>query len=342
MDYKIIIIILLISMGVISCQKAAKNFLTNDFSHTENYTLTEVVDYPVDSIGHADFIFSNEDYIILVEPQLDYLISSYNVSTKAFKRFLKKGMGPDELLDVQQISLYKNGTTIFVKSTFGKDIFLYSIKDAIVLDKIQVPENSVSLYFDENQVISSKYGKKRFSIYDEKSKSHFEFGDSILLDNYSQELISRILQGFCFGNVKLKRLAWASFYGEIFEIYDYHDLDYVKTISSTQGVLPIVSIEQNQPVFSIDSKFGIVSIAATDKYIYMLYNENMLKDYAIKKQDVLLCNKILVYDWEGKPVKIINVDKLIRSISYNKKHSVIYCLGYDENSDSKIFYISIL
>jgi hypothetical protein len=333
-------IVLLISIGLISCQEN-KRFLTDDFSYIENYSLIELTTYPVDSIGNPDFIFSYDDYIILAEPRLDYLISSYNTTTGVFKRFLKKGNGPNELLDIQQLNAYKNDTTFFIKSTFGKDIFLCVISDTLILNKIQIPDNSISLYFDGGWVISSQYGEKRFSLYYDESKSPVEFGDSIVLDNCPQEIVSHVLMGLCTGNVNLKRFVWASFYGDIFEIYDYRG-NSVKLVSGIKRTLPIVSVERNQPVFSVDSKLGVVSITATDEHIYMLYNENLIKDYSTKKQNIMLSTKVLVYDWDGHPVKIINLDKPLRSISYNKKHNVIYCLGFDSNDGGKIFYMERL
>jgi hypothetical protein len=309
---------------------------------TQACKLIEMVEYPSDSIGHADFIFSHGDFIILSEPKLNHLISNYNMKTKSFSRFLSKGTGPNELPDVQQIGLLKKDSLFFVKSTFSKDIFVYDFKNNSLLIQKQEPGDNVSFFFDNDKVICSKYGKKRFSLHDTQNKSTVEFGDSIIIANCSLDLVSYVLQGLCAGNAELKKIVWASIYGDIFEIYDYGNPDNIKTVFSMKGVLPVIESSQDQPVFSVDSKFGIVSIAVTNKYIYMLYNENKIKDFPDKKDDILLCNKILVYDWNGTPQKILKTNKLIKSISCNEKYRKIFCIGYDDDANGKIFYIDDL
>ncbi|MDR1646089.1 MAG: TolB-like 6-bladed beta-propeller domain-containing protein [Tannerellaceae bacterium] len=316
--------------------------MTDYFSETDVCALKEIVEYPADSIGHADFIFSHGDYILLSEPKLNYLISSYNMATKSLTRFLSKGTGPNELPDVQQIDVYEKDTLFFVKSTFSKDIFIYAFNNTALLSLEQVPGDNVSLFFDGNSVICSQYGKKRFSLHDIQNKSTVEFGDSIVIENCRPDLIPYVLQGLCAGNAELKRFVWASIYGDIFEIYDYKNPNRIETINSTKGILPVIKSDQNQPVFSSDSKFGVVSITVTNKYIYMLYNENKIKDFQDKKDDVLLCNKILVYDWNGTPQKILKTNKLLKSISYNEKHKKIFCIGHDDDGNGKIFYIDDL
>jgi hypothetical protein len=110
--------------------------------------LKTMTDYPADSIGHAQFIFSREDYIILSDPQLDYLQSSYNIATKSFTRFAPKGRGTNELLDVQQLGSYDNDSLFFVKSIFAKDIFIYSFRNASPLFREQISGNgdNVSIF----------------------------------------------------------------------------------------------------------------------------------------------------------------------------------------------------
>jgi hypothetical protein len=336
-----ILITLSLSLIFISCQND-KTFLSDYFSEIQECELKEMMEYPTDSIGHADFIFSHGDYIILSEPKLNYLISLYNMETNAFTRFLFKGTGPNELVDVQQIGLYEKDSLFFVKSTFSKDIFVYNFNNISLLIQEQVPGENVSFFFDNNKVICSQYGKKRFSLHDIQNNSIVEFGDSIIIENCHPDIVSHVLQGLCAGNAESKRIVWASIYGDIFEIYDYKNPSSIRTIISMKGVLPIMKNAQNQLVFSVDSKIGVVSIAVTNKYIYMLYNENKIKDVQDKKDDILLCNKILVYDWDGTPQKILEANKFIKSISYNEKHTKIFCIGYDDDGNGKVFYIDDL
>ena len=68
--------------------------LTESFKEQENITLQEMKNFPTDSIGEPLYIYSFDNYIILIEPKLDFLLASYNVSTQKYQRKLKKGRGP--------------------------------------------------------------------------------------------------------------------------------------------------------------------------------------------------------------------------------------------------------
>jgi hypothetical protein len=327
-------------MILVSCQEESKVFLTGYFDKIQEYELKEMTEYPYDSIGHPDAIFSHGDYIILSEPKLDYLLSSYNISTQTFTRFLSKGNGPDELMDIQQISLYKNDSLFCVKSTFSKNIFVYAFNSVSVLIRDEIPDmNILSFFYDSDKLICSQSGKqKRCSLYDLENKSTVEFGEDIVIENCSPSIVTHILTGMCAGNTELKRSVWASRCGDMFEIYNYGNSEDIQTIISVKGIMPVVP-RPDSPVFSMESKLGVSSIAVTNKYIYLLYNENYLKDFAVKKHDVLSSDKILVYDWNGIPQKILKTNKLIRAMSYNDKYKTIYCTGYDDDGNGKIFCI---
>jgi hypothetical protein len=327
-----------ISLIIVSCQEKG-NFLTDYFDKIQEYELKEVTEYPHDSIGHPDMIFSHEDYIILSEPKLEHLLSSYDMKTQSFIRFLPKGDGPDALLDIQQVGMYKNYSLFCVKSTFSKNIFIYAFNSTSILMKDEVPDKDIlSFFYDNDKLICSQTGKqKRCSLY---GKSTVGFGEDILIKDVSPDIVTSILTGKCAGNIKSKRVTWACYYGDIFEIYDYGNPDNIKTIISVKGILPVIP-HPDSPIFSIESKIGISSIAVTDKHIYLLYNENQIKDFSEKKHDILLSDKILVYDWNGVAQKILKTNKLIKSMSYNSKSERIYCIGYD-GDDGKIYYIDDL
>ncbi|MDR0510964.1 MAG: hypothetical protein LBH06_07720 [Rikenellaceae bacterium] len=65
---KTIYITLGVGMFALSCQKA-KISLADHFSRTETCELTEMTEYPADSILHPDFIFTHDDFIHLSEPE---------------------------------------------------------------------------------------------------------------------------------------------------------------------------------------------------------------------------------------------------------------------------------
>jgi len=297
--------------------------------------------YPNDSLAKPNMIYSFKDYIIIVEPKLDDMLSVFNTQTQKYNRFLSRGKGPNELLDVQQIDSYAGTDIFFIKSTFGKDIFVYSLEDEMFLSHSKVPirENTVSLFHDDSLIISTQYGIRRYSVYMPDTSEYREFGTDLELNGFSQDIVSYILQGLCAGNSKHKKFVWFSIYGDAFEIYDYKDLDNIKNIKQYTGIMPIVKNEGSNPVFSVKSKLGVPSLTSNDNYIFALYNENTLEDAITLRDEVFLSNKILVIDWNGDFVMQLELDKPIRSISYNKEKKELVCLGHDENFNYKVFYL---
>ncbi|MDE6451698.1 MAG: hypothetical protein K2L23_05320, partial [Odoribacter sp.] len=97
---KINIIILIIALVSISCKHTT--FLEDTFEHVQDVDLIELADFHTDSIGSPIFIYTSKDNVILIEPQMAHLISAYNISNKKYEKFLLKGKGPNESLDIQQ------------------------------------------------------------------------------------------------------------------------------------------------------------------------------------------------------------------------------------------------
>jgi hypothetical protein len=322
------------SAAAMSCQEE-KKALTDYFSQEQEYSVKVMDTYPVDSIGLPQDILSTGDYVILAEPMFDKVISLYDMMTHKFVRFLTRGQGPDELTYIYQIGIY-NDSSFFVRD--GQKLFVYSFDGDFShpSQKFKLPENTgMSSYYDQSICIYNQQLGKRFALYDAKNQSHHEFGETITLENCPpEELASRLQLSFT-GNSKVKKIACTSIFYDIFEIYDYSDTSNIKTVKQYVGDLPPILLRDVMTIPSPDNKISVVSITSGDKYIYALYNgttikkmEEMAKSSPSGEEAIdNIYNKILVYDWDGNPVKIIKVDKKLKYISFNEKQQTLYCLG---------------
>jgi hypothetical protein len=343
------VFVLLIFIIILAGCNKEKVFLTDYFSKTEQCNLTEMTEYPVDSIGAPNYIFSVDDYIFLSEPKMEYLVSAYNISSGDFKYFLHKGNGPEELISINQIGQY-NDSSIFMESTFSNVLFTYANSGGFgTVDRIiETPANVSSVFYDNDvRICTYSHNKeKRFSIEDVTKGTHAYFGAKISIPDCPEDMITSALDGYTTGNSTSKKFAWAFLSGDALEIYDYSDTSNVKLVKQFLGAMPAISMRSGMPALKGDSnnKIGTVSITCDDKYIYALYDEHLFKEFFTEfftiKENALLCNKILIYDWNGKPVKILQTDKWIRSIAYNKKYNRLYCVVYDfEDQNYRMFFI---
>lgn len=328
---KYIFLFSLLTVCTISCHKSKESSFLDTFTNHYSVSPKELSKYPIDSLGKPEYIYAWKNHIIIADPIDDYLLSSYDLQSNQFYRFLSRGSGPEELIDIQQMGEVDDDR-FFIKSTFGNNLHLYSVNEnnntlATVVKNI-LPE-FVSITVDNNMLIGLYKGTSRFAISDlDKIELKKVFGEDV--ESFSQEMASNTLQGLSVGSPNSKKIAWFSFYGEVAEFYDYSDTTNIYCSKRYIGDLPIVN---EQYVFSKDSKLGITSLTKSDKYIFALYNGKTLEEIMVSNKDLgLLSNRILVYNWDGDTIGVLNLDKKVRSISYNVESDVLYMIEYDENN----------
>ncbi|SEK19843.1 BF3164 family lipoprotein [Parapedobacter koreensis] len=322
--------LLLLLVCMVSCQDNQKESFLDSFSNHYNCSPKVLNEYPVDSLGKPEYIYSWRNYIIVSDLIDNYLLSAYDLDSNQFYRFIEKGGGPNELIDIQQLGAMDENR-FFVKSTSGSKLHLYGTnrnKDIASTAIKEILSDFVSVTVDGSMIIGSSKGESRFTISDlDNNEYKKEFGENI--GSFSQDMASNILQGLCVGSPETKKIAWFSFYGEAAEFYDYSDTTKVHCLKQHTGALPLVN---ERYVFDKDSKIGITSLTKSDRYIFALYNGSTLEEIMMSKDLGLLSNKILVYNWEGDPIGVLNLDKKVRSISYNIGSDTLYLIGYEEDS----------
>lgn len=339
----LLVIILLLSFS--SCRDTKDKTFLNLFEKNEDIDLLVFNSTVMDSLMSPDIFIAAGDYLIFSEPKLPYLLSSYNINTHAFKRFLRKGQGGDEAVNIQTLGRMNKDNSFYAHDVMSQSIFLFSIKDSLnTMKKDSLPPSYsiCSLAYDDNLAFYMVVGDStRFAI--RQNDILASFGEMPKVDGILPQVLSQSLQGPSLISFENKKLVWFSVYGDVMEIYNYSDPANISLVKSSVVKLPVYSksAERNSGVLALNTKLSVSSVTSDEKYIYALYNENLLKDAAKKGDDIFCCKKILVFDWEGNPVKILNVDKQLRSITYRKEDRKLYCLGLNENLDPTIYYFSI-
>lgn len=337
------IIILLLSF--FSCKNTKEINFLELFEKKEDITLLPFNNVIIDSLMSPDIFISAGDYLIFSEPKLPYLLSSYNFKTHAFKRFLRKGQGVNEAINIQTLGQLNNDNSFYAHDVMSQSIFLFSINDlseTIEKDSLPSSYNVSSLAYDDNLAFYMIVGDSaRFVV---KHDDNFvSLGEMPKVDDILPQVLSQSLQGPSLVSFENKKLAWFSVYGDIMEIYNYSNPNNIYLVKSSVVNLPVYSksSERNSGVLALNTKLSVSSVTSDGKYIYALYNENKIEDAVKKGDDIFFCKKILVFDWEGNPVKILNVDRQLRSITYRKEDGKLYCLGLAENLDPAVYFFSI-
>lgn len=309
------------------------------FEHSENILLTEVKWYPQDSLQSPDWLGVFGENILVAENQLEYLLSSYNKKNNSFSRLIKKGQGPQELIDIQTMGQAYDNQAFYVHDAVSKSICFLSIEEnKYIIDKsTDIPTDVCSMSYDDSLMFYVNAGQgKHYSVENMKTKAVVEFGHEVKIDNLDLNEVNGILQGLCILSSNQKRIAWFSMYGDVFEIYDYSNLENISLVNSQISFLPII----RNGIIGKETKLGITSLTTDSQYIYALYNENTLGDFYTLKNSLFYSSKILVFDWSGNPYKVLNVDKKIRSISYCENEGIL-CLGTNSELDPILYQFSL-
>ena len=78
--------------------------------------------------------------------------------------------------------------------------------------------------------------------------------------------------------------------------------------------------------FSKDGKMGFSDVACNEKYVFTLYSG---RTYRIHGTTCHHCEHLLIYDWDGNPVKHLVLDKPLFTMNYDAQSNKLYGVGYD-------------
>jgi hypothetical protein len=134
-----------------------------------------------------------------------------------------------------------------------------------------------------------------------------------------------------------KKLVLAGRYSDQLELLDLDNGKY-KKIKGPVGFLPRLAPFENNAGVTVatpgrETRFGFLKGHVTARYCYLLFS-----GYSIQSFHRFYGNKILVYDWEGNPVKEINLKNDIIDFSVSSDDKILYTL----NHQTKVISSSIL
>ncbi|MBO9566187.1 MAG: hypothetical protein J7621_25660 [Niastella sp.] len=134
-----------------------------------------------------------------------------------------------------------------------------------------------------------------------------------------------------------KKLLLAGRYSDQLELFDLDNVKYMK-IKGPVGFLPkLAPFENNAGVTEAtpgrDTRYGFLKGHVTARYCYLLFS-----GYSFQSFHQFYGNRIWVYDWEGNPVKEINLKNDIVDFSVSSDDKILYTL----NPQTKVISSSAL
>ena len=366
------IFLLLLILSFFSCKKREINTITNLFSSSEilfhkNLDIQDDLDM---ILTPSALIFENNS-LITHNNRSNLIFSLIDLETnKVRKSWGRKGQGPGEIIGILDFYKNYNNTGINAWDAMMQRLNFYSFENILINDII-LPEDlfkdtkgikgqsfreqffpnvlqineSVFLAFGSNE-------KKRFTLIDIKN------GEKIGVVDYPKQDVTDIplifknqaYNGLIRYNKQQNRVAYISFESEMFEIFSLDNSDLIlkygnyttipKYTFQDKGMGPNISLEK------FSNGYGCyIALSVTDDKIFILYQQYD-KEYLDEKSEKYIekffsrsANKILVFDWDGKPLKLYELDCVVEGIEFDKNKNRLYAIKSE--FDPEIIYFDL-
>lgn len=291
--------------------------------------------------------------ILFMDVYKDYLVMVYIDKTddnswlhihdkktgEIIKSNLLKGRGPNEILRPES-NHFNHDTGEF--STYIRErseVMMIQI-DSMLADKFEPRFKCDSLFGLANIEAVCPVGENRFVIrfddvdgYEYKRLLMYEGGEiSGRIDDYPIEnrSLTRILYGFSKLPISPDntKFALGTSSGAILELFDI--ADGIKRTSIGYYYEPIVASDGIN-VDDLASGYGFIDLASDDKYVYCASGE--------PKSETL--NNITIFDWSGKPVKILRTQdyEAMYPIALDRVTGDLYTIARAEDGEMHIIRI---
>ena len=284
-------------------------------------------------------------------------------SKRIIKHCGNSGQGPGEFLGVMDFynNYLETGINIWDARLLRLSFYPYSdlMRDSIIsCQNIVIGINDNEKFFDTTptvmQIDSSLFftlgghTNKLFTLLDTKNNIRKEIGDYPPEDLNTQ--IHFMLKRLAYNgkiryNKSLKKLVYISLASEMFEIYDINDSN-CELVMGNYSTTPKYG-EDIQANGGRSVKFDLLNngngenmeLTISDENIYILYQtynkEKIEKERRLQGTGDL----VLVFDWNGNPIKSYTLDCFVKTIHYDKVRNRLFAIH--DNPDPEIIYFEL-
>lgn len=306
---------------------------------------------PSDSLGKPMEIGVLKSNIVLYDPDQEFTYKLIDVnSKKIIKRFGRIGRGPGEFATptLLEILSQENGYV----GIYDRKVFMFheiSI-DSVVQNKSYVrasygPFNtnySMLIKLDSSSFIGTGVFEKRYAISDLDAEVKNYVSDYPFREYHKNIPIENIAfanQGIIKRHPESKRFVLAYFRSPNFEISTATENDSLK-VNGIYISPPIFKPQLGNGLANVyDDKNikGFNDVAVTKNFIYLLYSGRSIEQNGESSEE---SNTIWIYDWEGRPIKRIELDQTIQYIAVDEADKILY--GVKTKGQPKIYSFSLL
>lgn len=337
------LVVLLLMMTVISSCSSVGN---GDYQDPLNHFLhVKAKDLKVDmTVNLEDYnifkphqLLKHEGIFFIKDGAKRGCIKTFNPETKEVNTIVQQGEGPDEMISIDDIQILDNDVVAFDHSRQK----LYKVydgkskqKDFHELRELKLDGRAyITDFKGDGLVASGIFPDAWICCYDSDGLTakipHPVFDESEGLSSIEKSIL------FLSTHVALKpdssRFAYATQNGGIIGIYKKEANDSWCDVVQYAYYFPkFVKTEySSSPIaFDREGKTGFCGLCCTNQFIYTIYSGRTIAEEGLS-QNAFLCQHVLVYDWDGNPVKHYLLEKPLFQFGVDEDAGIIYGTGYD-------------
>lgn len=280
-----------------------------------------------------------DSFILMKNSNVERFFHIYNLKTKQkVGERIPFGIGPDEMLDPMWVFMPDSCLGVFDRNKkkmhiYSKSQFLNSDKtfpirqfvfDELLINPIFISGKGVvssTLESEDNKFVIVGLDGEKIAYFGEFPEYYKDM--TVLEKNIA-------LMGDMAVKPDFSRWVMSHKATDMIEIYD-NNLNLLKRIQGPDNILPELREMSEGIRRSSDSRECYFFPVVTDDYVYVLYDGRV---YDVESPTRYLRNKLLVFDWEGNPVKYYQLSKPIFHFDIDEEQQMLYGL-----TDSPEFHV---
>lgn len=346
-QYTVSLLFLLIFLY--SCNEHENKKVLAHFEKTESLFVSDSILLEPYGIFNPHYIYHKDSFLIFNSMRGNRDIQLLDLHRNKVYNFSVIGQGPLEMNNYFTVSEQSSDCFKFADNARGKiyGITLKTLRsDSLAKYSLiySLPQNSgvhfIRFMETPNEIVGvGILGEGRFGVFDKSTFSYTEQmnypsdSDIAKLDNrYKGALFSRTIM---IPNVQGNRFVSACF--GLLDFYAITDKGILRLLKSSHYHFPKFTkdpIGGGAIAFDKEDPAGFTSLIADEQYVYVLYSDKSFDQYGDSAYSTA---HLLVYDWEGNPVKhnLLNRELYHITINGNK------LFGLSRSSDPIVYCIEL-
>lgn len=332
--------LLILLFFTVSCngKKPDKNTIIYTYDSFKEQQLLQAEVLNDSLTGAPNYIYDQDSVLLLIDNSSDYVLSLYNKkSGQPINGILQKGHANGEFIICWGLQHFDKETLVF-DLAMAK---LYTYDSNKLIDTIFPKQFQKSDFMNARPgyVLKMKNGSYCCSSNSREGELMTFFTPQGAIDTttkipypfvpdkkLTRRLEKRVFEHRALYNLKNDKIVLYYSINDMFDIYNSNGSLHKRCIGPTDYKTPTDQVSgDNSGVPPEEVRFSFEGGSTTDNEIMLLYvgREVMSKGYGDK-------SKILVFDYDGNPLREYTLDRVISAFCVNEKEKTIYALEHGD------------